>query len=246
MAVKVAGRQFTRYGSKRGARQPDPDNRLPCTCTARSKGRAVNSDPTSLSIFLSHNSADKEYVRRLAAAVALAGARVWFDEWEVRPGDSIPGAINEGLSAFDTFALVWSEAAAMSRWVETEMQAAVTRWVAEPSVRLVPVVMDATPLPPILRPICYIDGTDGDHLRVARQLLGIESATAFRMAVQGFIDEAGLDFREFPGVGVHVACPRCGATTDKLEGWSAIDEKRDDQYVGARCRECGWSDGSEV
>jgi len=201
-------------------------------------------DPSS--IFLSHNSADKEWVRRLAAALAVAGAHVWFDEWTIRPGDSVPGAIDEGLAAFDTFALVWSDAASKSRWVKTEMEAAVTRWVDDSSIRLVPVLRDETTLPAILRPIRYIDGTNGDHLRVAREVLGIESETAFRMAVQQFIDEAGLEFREFWGVGVLVACPRCGATPENLEGWEAIDHERDDRYVGARCKLCGWSDGSEM
>jgi len=202
-------------------------------------------DQGSSSIFLSHNSADKEYVRRLAAALAVAGAHVWFDEWTIRPGDSVPGAIDEGLSEFEIFALVWSQAASNSRWVKTEMEAAVTRWIGDPSIRLVPVLLDETPIPAILRPVRYIDGTKGDHLQVARELLGIESESAFRMAVQEFIDEAGLEFREFWGVGVLVACPRCGATPENLEGWETNDQ-RGDTYVGARCKLCGWSDGSEM
>jgi hypothetical protein len=199
----------------------------------------------SSSIFLSHNSADKEYVRRLAAALAVAGAHVWFDEWTIRPGDSVPGAIDEGLSEFEIFALVWSQAASSSRWVKTEMEAAVTRWIEDPSIRLVPVLLDKTPVPVILRAVRYINGTGGDHLQVARELLGIESESAFRMAVQQFIDEAGLEFREFWGVGVLVACPRCGATPENLEGWETFDQ-RGDTYVGARCKVCGWSDGSEM
>jgi hypothetical protein len=67
------------------------------------------------SIFFSYNSDDKEYVRKLAAALAVTGAHVWFDEWVIRPGDSIPGAIDQGLAGFTTFALVWSEAASKSR-----------------------------------------------------------------------------------------------------------------------------------
>ena len=126
------------------------------------------------------------------------------------------------------------------------MEAAVARWIDSPANRLIPVLLHSTPLPSILRPIRYIGGTDGDWVRVARELLGIESATAFRLAVQKFIDEAGLDFREFWGVGVLVACPRCGATPENLEVWSGTDEQRDDQYVGARCKLCGWSDGSEM
>lgn len=199
----------------------------------------------SESIFLSHNSNDKDNVRRLAAAIAVTGTSVWFDDWAIRPGDSIPGAIDAGLARFSVFALVWSAAAANSQWVRTEMDAAVARWVKDRSLRLVPVVLDQTPLPPILAALRSIDGTDGKYTRVARELLGIESEAEFRMAVQAFIDEAGLDFREFWGVGVLVACRRCGATADNLEGWQQIDHRNDRSYVGAHCKICGWSEGSE-
>lgn len=202
--------------------------------------------PEQPSVFLSYNSADKDYVRKLAAALAVAGAQVWFDEWKIRPGDSVPGAIDNGLSKFEIFALVWSEAASKSRWVKTEMEAAIARWTRDLSVRLVPVRLDGTPLPALLQPLSYVDGTDHDQLRAARNLLGIESETAYRLAVQDFIEEAGIEFREFWGAGVYVACPKCGASADNLEGWHQIDPKRGDEYVGVRCKVCDWSDGSEI
>jgi DNA-directed RNA polymerase subunit RPC12/RpoP len=198
------------------------------------------------SIFLSHNSADKDWVRKLAAALKLTGAQVWFDEWTIRPGDSIQTAVADGISGFDIFVLVWSEAAANSRWVQTEMETALDRWISGEPCRLVPVRLDQTHLPTLLRSVRYVNGNDENHLRVARELLGIESDAAFRMAVQDFISEAGLEFREFGGVGVLVACPRCGAKLNKLEGWQATDYERDDQYVGVRCTACGWEDGSEI
>ena len=199
-----------------------------------------------LSIFLSHNSADRDWVRKLAAALKLAGAQVWFDEWTIRPGDSIQSAVADGLSGFDIFVLVWSQAAATSRWVRTEREAALERWMSGESCRLIPVRLDDTPLPALLRPVHYVNGSDRNHIRVARELLGIDSDAEFRIAVQNFIDEAGLEFREFWGVGVMVACPQCGAKLEKLEQWSATDYERDDQYAGVRCTKCGWEDGSEL
>jgi hypothetical protein len=198
------------------------------------------------SVFLSHNTADKEFVRRLAAATAVTGAHVWFDEWTIRPGDSIPSAIDQGLAQFSVFALVWSDAASKSQWVRSEMHAALARWMVDQSLRVVPVVIDRTPLPPLLAPLAYVNAMDADHLRAARQLLGIESESAFRLAVQAFIEEAGLEFREFWGVGVMVACPRCGATADNIEGFHDTDHQNDRSYAGARCRLCGWSDASET
>lgn len=109
------------------------------------------------SVFLSHNANDKEFVRRLAAAT---GAHVWFDEWTIRPGDSIPGQIDQGLIQFNIFALVWSEAASHSQWVRTEMDAALTRWIGNSSLRLVPIVLDNTPLPVLLSSRRYAHGYD--------------------------------------------------------------------------------------
>ena len=43
-------------------------------------------DNFSYDVFLSHNAKDKPRVRRLAGRLQQAGVRVWFDEWNIRPG----------------------------------------------------------------------------------------------------------------------------------------------------------------
>ncbi len=48
-------------------------------------------------VFLSHSSKDKAIVRALAARLKRDGLRVWFDEWEIRLGDSIPSMVDHGL-----------------------------------------------------------------------------------------------------------------------------------------------------
>ena len=47
--------------------------------------------------FLSHSSKDKAVVRPLAERLKKDGLKVWFDEWALKPGDSIPAKIEEGL-----------------------------------------------------------------------------------------------------------------------------------------------------
>ena len=54
-------------------------------------------DNFAFDVFLSHSSHDKEIVRPLAERLRNDGLRVWFDEWEIRPGDSIPAKIEAGL-----------------------------------------------------------------------------------------------------------------------------------------------------
>src|SRR5688500_14256253 len=48
-------------------------------------------------VFLSHSSKDKAVVRPLAERLRADGVKVWLDEWEIQPGDSIPAKIEEGL-----------------------------------------------------------------------------------------------------------------------------------------------------
>lgn len=44
-------------------------------------------------VFLSHSAQDKDAVREIANRLKSDGVRVWFDEWEIRAGDSIPAKI---------------------------------------------------------------------------------------------------------------------------------------------------------
>ena len=51
-------------------------------------------------VFLSHSSKDKATVRDVAERLRKDGLRVWLDEWVLKPGDSIPAKIEEGLLHF--------------------------------------------------------------------------------------------------------------------------------------------------
>jgi hypothetical protein len=57
----------------------------------------VLSERFSLDVFLSYTSWDKAVVREVAGQLQADGLRVWFDDWEIHPGDSIPAKIEEGL-----------------------------------------------------------------------------------------------------------------------------------------------------
>jgi hypothetical protein len=197
-------------------------------------------------IFLSHNSRDREFVPKLAAQLRLVSGDVWLDEWEIKPGDSIPSEINAALAAVDTVVVVWSANAADSRWVDAELASALTRELSDGSVRVIPVRLDDTALPALLQPIAWINAEDEGAVGVARKIMGLSSNEQYIRAVQAEIEEAGLEFEYFHGYGVAVGCPRCGAPVGELEAWSATDYMRDDEYAGVRCKRCGWEDGGEI
>jgi hypothetical protein len=53
------------------------------------------SDQFQYAVFLSHSAKDKAVVRPLAERLRADGLKVWFDEWEIKPGDSIPAKSEE-------------------------------------------------------------------------------------------------------------------------------------------------------
>jgi len=56
-------------------------------------------------LFLSHSAKDKAVVRPLTERLRVAvrkHLKVWFDEWVLKPGDSIPAKIEDGPFQFGT------------------------------------------------------------------------------------------------------------------------------------------------
>lgn len=77
--------------------------------------------------FLCHGSEDKVTVRRLAEDLMAAGIDVFFDEWEIRSGDSLRRKIDDGLGNCSHFVAVLSPISVTKPWVNAEMDAAFVR-----------------------------------------------------------------------------------------------------------------------
>ena len=71
-------------------------------------------------VFLSHSAKDKAVVRELAARLKKDDIRVWLDEEQIRPGDSIPAKIEEGLEHSRVLVLCISANAFGSDWAQLE------------------------------------------------------------------------------------------------------------------------------
>ena len=69
------------------------------------------------SIFLSHNHDDKAFARRLAKDLQQAGIRVWFDEAELKIGDSLIEKIRQGIDEMEYVGVVLSPNSVESPWV---------------------------------------------------------------------------------------------------------------------------------
>lgn len=172
---------------------------------------------------------------------------VWFDDWQIQAGDSIPGKLNEGLGAFEAFVLVWSANAKRSNWVRHELHSAITRAVNDNTARIIPCKLDETPLPALIADRKWISFTDPKEgiLELTGDLTGARSRKDRLLAIQEAFAELDVDWIMHPMVGPPMlCCPRCG--NEKLEGFHNTDDKNDRSYAGLQCPACRWSNGGEI
>jgi hypothetical protein len=78
------------------------------------------SDESSYDVFLSHSAKDKAVVRDVAERLRKDGVKVWFDEWVLKPGDSILAKIEERLERSRVLVLCMSANAFGSHWAQLE------------------------------------------------------------------------------------------------------------------------------
>ena len=101
-------------------------------------------DEQVFDVFISHTSEDKaEVVRPLATALRDAGLSVWYDEFELRMGDSLRRKIDKGLANSRFGVVVLSQAFFGRGWPEYELDGLVTRAVSREQI-LLPVWHDVT------------------------------------------------------------------------------------------------------
>lgn len=198
-------------------------------------------------LFISHNKADKPIARAVGSQLVVLGVDVWFDEWSIEPGESIPAAINAGLKDFTHLVVLWSANAAQSRWVQGELDSATMRLMSTPGVRVVPCLLDATPLPPLVSPFKGIDFTDvGAGTRdLCDAIMGTLTRKKRLLAIyRALSDMEDVEWFDHPQMPPTPCCPGCGADTSMLVGSS--DWYGDDQYWTVRCKACSWETGGEV
>lgn len=94
-------------------------------------------EPREFDVFISHASEDKDEVARpMAQALQEAGLRVWFDEFELRIGDSLRRRIDQGLARSRFGLIVMSKAFFSKGWTNYELDGLVTRAVSGEQVLL--------------------------------------------------------------------------------------------------------------
>jgi hypothetical protein len=94
-------------------------------------------DDREYDVFISHSSEDKdEIVRPLAHALRQEGLSVWYDEFELRIGDSLRQKIDKGLAKSRFGIVVLSRSFIKKGWTNYELDGIITKVVSGEQVLL--------------------------------------------------------------------------------------------------------------
>ncbi|HXH93184.1 MAG TPA: TIR domain-containing protein [Thermoanaerobaculia bacterium] len=125
----------------------------------------------SFDVFVSHSSKDKSIVRALAERLRADGLRVWLDDWEIRPGDSIPAKIEEGLEHSRVLVLCMSANAFGSDWAQLEAGTFRFRDPLNKERRFIPLRLDDSPVKASLAQFLYVKWPPKDRMQEYANLL---------------------------------------------------------------------------
>ena len=166
--------------------------------------------------FLSHSSADKDFV--IQVYDALEPECLWLDRAELEWGSIFLEKIEAGIKAATDFVLFWSRHSAKSPWVDVELHMAFMELVLRRAIRLRIVRLDTTELPLRLEPFHHLSVVNSqnpvadvvDELRevLAQPTQGVRNRFLNRNAELGRVEDMILDsetktifLRGFQGIG---------------------------------------------
>ena len=174
------------------------------------------------SIFLSHTSVDKPFVEKLSKDLKCLGINVWFDKWEIKPGDSLLSKINDGITENEFLGIVLTPESVNSGWVRLELDAGMMKQLHSRQVVVLPILLRNCTIPLVLAGAKYAD------FRTEYDLGLSELAAVFGIANTETISEN--NWRKY--------------TKDKNSDWKKFREQEFTELVTAltaRAREFNWS-----
>ena len=115
--------------------------------------------------FVSYSREDLEFVRRLAQDLKAAGARVWMDKLDIRPGQKWAKAVAEALEKCNRLLVVLSPSSVKSANVDAEINE-----VLESGKEVIPIIYRDCKNPFLLKPFQYADFR-ADYSEALKELL---------------------------------------------------------------------------
>jgi hypothetical protein len=93
------------------------------------------------SVFLSHNHADKEFVRKLERDLKNHNVECWLDEAEMKIGDSLLEKIIKGIHKAEYFVVILSPDSINAPWVVSELDVAMNLQIRGKPIKILPIML---------------------------------------------------------------------------------------------------------
>ena len=141
--LKSLEREAKSYQSKLRSMSAPSISTIPSLYLGNASYEELNAPPTyaedekGYDVFISHASEDKEDVARpLAEALRSNGLNVWYDEFELKIGDSLRRKIDKGIANSNFGVIVISRDFISKGWTNYELDGLITRAVNNEQVML--------------------------------------------------------------------------------------------------------------
>ncbi len=108
-------------------------------------------------VFLTFASADKEIAQKIVDELRERNIHVWFDAYELQPGDSIAQALEKTISASDYLVVLLSPNSVNSEWMQKELGNTLFRDLIIRDITLLPVIIADCEIPKFLASYQYLD-----------------------------------------------------------------------------------------
>ena len=209
--------------------------------------------------FISHATEDKDrFVRPLAHALTALGAKVWYDEFSLKLGDSLSASIDQGLAKSRFGIVVVSPAFISKPWPKRELQGLVACEIEGRSV-ILPVWheverKDVLAFSPPLADKLAASTANMKAEEIALQILSVirpdiagktPHDELLRIASGEAVDDLRSELERIKGQLQEFQCPHCGSALVESQQVPLDNEEKD--WVTLRSFECGFTElGSKI
>jgi hypothetical protein len=109
-------------------------------------------------VFISYkkNSRSEQLAEAVANRLSQQGMVAWFDKWEIKAGDSIPGKIGEGFRDSNACLIFLSHEYSGSNWCTKEMNTALVKAIGE-QLTVIPSLVETCNVPELLKDLKRVD-----------------------------------------------------------------------------------------
>lgn len=191
----------------------------------------MNDMKSEIKLFLSHNSADKPFVRRVADDLESQGLNVWLDERKMKAGDSVTDGIAEGMSSYDAFLIFLSQRSVNAPWVKEELRIALSKRIGTlGKLKIIPILLEDCKIPLFLVDYIHVDFRNLDNYRASFNKLHDSIVFDDKLLLQYREVYPGGSLMEHMSIAVNISGSDYGLVTFK-ETHRIKPIKNSDKYV---------------